>query len=113
MRAILLATLLCVVALSATAQEPQIDADTGLVIAPGWEIVKGQCNICHSTQTILANRATRKGWLDVIRWMQATQGLWNLGTSEAMVLDYLASNYGVPENYRSMRRAPLSKDKLP
>ena len=93
--------------------DKNVDEESGLVIAESWEIVKAQCTGCHSSKLITQNRATRKGWLDIIRWMQATQGLWHLGELEPVVLDYLAENYGVPERYRSMRRQPLSKDQLP
>jgi hypothetical protein len=33
----------------------------------------------------------------MIRWMQATQGLWDLGKNEPIVLDYLAKYYA-PED---------------
>ena len=99
----------------AAAQEPTplIDAASGLVVAPGWEVVRAQCSACHSTKLIAQNRATRKGWLDTIRWMQATQKLWHLGANEPLILDYLARYYGVPARYHRMRRQPLSTHELP
>ncbi len=99
----------------AAAQEPtpQIDAASGLVIAPGWEVVRAQCTACHSSKLITQNRATRKGWLDAIRWMQATQKLWHLGANEPVILDYLSRHYGVPDRYQRMRRQPLSVHELP
>lgn len=100
-------------ALDVTAADKNVDEKSGLVIADGWEIVKALCTSCHSSKLITQNHATRKGWLDLIRWMQKTQGLSRLGELEPAVLDYLAENYGVPERYRSMRRQPLSKDQLP
>ena len=46
---------------------------------------------------VTQNRATREGWLDMIRWMQKEQKLWDLGANEAAILDYLAKYYG-PED---------------
>ena len=33
----------------------------------------------------------------MIEWMQATQGLWDLGENEPIILDYLATNYAPEE----------------
>jgi len=33
----------------------------------------------------------------MIRWMQAKQGLWDLGPNEPVILDYLAANYAPEE----------------
>jgi hypothetical protein len=41
----------------------------------------------------------------MIRWMQATQNLWDLGANEGIILDYLAKHYA-PQN--TGRRAPLT-----
>ncbi len=46
------------------------DPETGLVIAPGYDLVKVQCTVCHSAALITQSRATRTGWLDMIRWMR-------------------------------------------
>ena len=43
------------------------------------------------------NRATREDWQEMIRWMQKTQNLWDLGENEPKILDYLEKNYG-PED---------------
>ena len=96
--------------LSVAASSQQRDANTGLVIAPGFEVVIVQCTVCHSARLITQNRADREGWQAMIRWMQDTQGLWSLGDNEPLVLDYLASNYG-PLSVG--RRRPLSADLLP
>lgn len=96
--------------LSVEANSQQQDAKTGLVIAPGFEVVSVQCTVCHSARLITQNRADREGWQDMIRWMQDTQGLWPLGDNEPLVLDYLASNYG-PLSVG--RRRPLSANLLP
>jgi len=49
---------------------------------------------------VTQNRATRSGWESMIRWMQATQGLPDLGKSEPMILDYLAKYYAPQETGR-------------
>jgi len=47
----------------------------------------------------------------MIRWMQATQGLWPLDeATENQILDYLATHYPPGESYR---RKPLSYLLLP
>ncbi len=82
----------------------EIDPQSGLVIDTGFEQVRSQCMACHSTRLVAQNRSTREGWLQMIRWMQDTQGLWPLGDAEPVILDYLAKNYGPLE---SGRRRPL------
>ena len=81
-----------------------LDAQTGLVLAPGFQVVKSNCIRCHSPQLITAKRATREGWEGTIRWMQATQGLGELGKEEALILDYLAKHYAPTQEGR---RPPL------
>ncbi len=81
-----------------------LDKTTGLIIAPGLAIVKTTCVKCHSPKLITQKRATREGWVATIRWMQQTQGLWDLGKDEPLILDYLAKNYA-PQN--EGRRPPL------
>lgn len=74
-----------------------IDQKTGLIIAPGFNIVSTTCIRCHSPKLITEKRATREGWVATIRWMQKTQGLWDLGKDEPVILDYLTKNYA-PQN---------------
>jgi hypothetical protein len=88
----------------------ELDEKTGLVVAPGFEQVRAQCTACHSARLVTQNRADRDGWLDMIRWMQASQGLWPLGGDEALILDYLADNYGP---VRVGRRPPQPPELLP
>lgn len=83
-----------------------LDAETGLKVAAGLPLVKAHCTGCHSTKLIGQFKATRQGWLDRIRWMQAKQKLWDLGESEPAILDYLAKNY--PPIERVERRPPLN-----
>jgi hypothetical protein len=69
------------------------DPETGLVADENLYMVKAQCTSCHSSKLILANRFTRDGWKQKIRWMQANHNLWELGDTEKQVLDYLEKNY--------------------
>lgn len=87
-----------------------VDEKTGLAVAPGFELVSVHCTVCHSARLVTQNRSDRKGWEAMIRWMQETQGLWPLGESEALILDYLADNYGP---LQVGRRKPLTGDLLP
>lgn len=86
-----------------------IHVATGLVYADGFEAVRKNCTGCHSGKLVTQNKATREGWEQTIRWMQATQGLWNLGDSEAQILDYLATHYA-PE--QTGRRSPLDVEAI-
>ncbi|MFY0688439.1 MAG: cytochrome C [Cyclobacteriaceae bacterium] len=61
--------------------------------AEGVEIVAQNCAACHSAKLVTQNRATKEGWLSIIRWMQSTQNLWDLGENEAIILKYLSENY--------------------
>ncbi len=97
-------------ALAATASANEVDSATGLVLAPGFELVSTQCIVCHSSRLIIQNRADRKGWISMIRWMQETQGLWPLGTQEDSIIDYLATYYAPRP---SGRRPPLPDNLLP
>jgi hypothetical protein len=66
---------------------------TGLLDGEGLEVVISNCTACHSAMLITQNRATKAGWLSMIRWMQSTQNLWDLGENEAVILNYLSTNY--------------------
>jgi hypothetical protein len=89
--------------------ENGIHLPTGLVYAEGFEVVRGTCTACHSAKLVTQNRASRSGWQEMIRWMQATQGLWDLGDNEKVILDYLAEHYAPEE---TGRRATLELDKI-
>ena len=65
----------------------------GLIDDKGVLPVIQHCNSCHSTQLITQNRMTKVGWKSTIRWMQATQNLWDLGEDEGIILNYLSKNY--------------------
>lgn len=93
------------------ADEKQYDKETGLIVDSGVEVVKTNCTVCHSAKFITLQRGNRQTWLDMIRWMQETQGLWEFDPkTEKIILDYLEKNYAPSE---SSRRPNLSKDLLP
>lgn len=76
------------------------DKETGFVIDTGFEIVKANCTACHSAALVTQNRMSRETWLETIRWMQQTQGLWPLVDSEPIILDYLAKHYSPSDTGR-------------
>jgi len=89
-----------------------IDPMSGLVRAENWELILGNCSACHSLQLVTEQRASRDRWLGMIRWMQATQNLWQFEpATEEKILDYLAENYAPSQ--RSSRRGPLAPHLLP
>lgn len=70
---------------------------TGMPYDERFPIVKATCTACHSSKLVTQNRATREGWKQMIDWMQETQGLWELGGNEPIILDYLAEYYAPKE----------------
>jgi len=66
---------------------------TGFYADPNLPIIIAACTSCHSSKLVTQNRATRPGWEAMIRWMQETQGLPDLGDKEPIILDYLAKYY--------------------
>ena len=82
-----------------------IHVATGMAHDPSFEIVHAACTSCHSAKLITQNRATREGWKQMIVWMQATQGLPDLGKNEPIILDYLAKHYA-PENTGRRQNLP-------
>lgn len=72
-----------------------------------WEVVSAVCTGCHSARLITQQRASKERWRQMIRWMQATQGLWELEPdTEERILRYLARNYSQKEKTRRMPLAP-------
>ncbi|MDC0602499.1 hypothetical protein OAP14_05660 [Aliiglaciecola sp.] len=93
-----------------TLAKGEIDPISGLVIDSGFEIVRAHCMACHSAKLVTQNRMTRENWLDTLRWMQKSQGLWDLAENEKVILDYLAANYSpIP----SSRRPPIPANLMP
>jgi hypothetical protein len=88
-----------------------VDAASGLIIDDHWELVRGHCGACHSTQLVTQNRGSRDHWLQLIRWMQESQGLWAFDAeTENSILDYLEKNYPPTTRYR---RAPIAPELMP
>ncbi|TVP53121.1 MAG: cytochrome C [Mongoliibacter sp.] len=78
--------------------------EVGLVEGEGLQLVLANCTNCHSAKLVTQNRFTREGWIQVIRWMQETQGFWDLGPNEDPIVDYLSTHFA-PE--AKGRRKPL------
>lgn len=70
------------------------DPETGLEIAPGYELVRAHCVVCHSSRLVTQAGLSRERWKASIRYMQQNHNLWPLGNQEDVILDYLAANYG-------------------
>ena len=73
---------------------------TGLIAGEGLESVVQNCTSCHSAKLITQNRMSKSGWLSSIRWMQETQGLWDLGNTEDLIVHYLATYYAPQDKGR-------------
>lgn len=82
---------------------------TGMYDDPNLQLVISSCTPCHSSKLITQNKATRDGWKKMIEWMQETQGLSDLGSSEPAILGYLAKYYAPKE---TGRRKNLDIDKI-
>jgi hypothetical protein len=90
---------------------PETDPASGLIIDDNWTLVRNNCSACHSAQLVTQNRGSRQNWLDMIRWMQETQGLWPFDAeTEKGILDYLEKNYAPGTVHR---RVPISKSLMP
>ncbi len=83
----------------------KVDESTGLIVSEYLNLVIANCTGCHSSKLITQFHTDRQGWLEKIRWMQQKQKLWDLGTSEPKILDYLAKNY--PPTEKVNRRSAL------
>lgn len=100
-----------IIFLPAFAGAADIDPASGLIKNPGWEQVRAHCGGCHSHALVTSQRADRNTWLEIIRWMQETQNLWQFQPQiETQILDYLAANYP-PQSNR--RRAPIPPSLMP
>lgn len=111
MRRARFAPALLLAALVPTAVSAEEASGGELARAPGWEIAARHCGACHSYRLVTAQRGDARFWTDVIRWMQRTQGLWEIEAAEETALvAYLADAYG-EEAWG--RRPPLSPRLLP
>ena len=89
----------------------ELDPATGLRMTGDWELVRNNCIACHSAMLITQQRGSAKQWLDMIRWMQAKQNLWQFDPdTEQKIIAYLAENYPPQEG---RRRAALPPDLMP
>jgi hypothetical protein len=77
-----------------------VEQESGFIVDDHWEMTMLTCTACHSGKLVTQNNATREDWEKMIRWMQKTQGLWDLGEQEKPILDYLAKNYGITQSGR-------------
>jgi hypothetical protein len=80
--------------------EKGIHVRTGLVDADGLMTVVNNCTNCHSAKLVTQNRMNKERWNATIEWMQDTQGLWNLGGNQEIIVNYLVKNYPVIDKGR-------------
>jgi hypothetical protein len=73
--------------------ENGIHVRTGLIDADGLMTVVNNCTNCHSAKLVTQNRMNEERWIATIKWMQETQNLWDLGKNEAIIVNYLVTNY--------------------
>jgi len=93
------------------AADIELDPLTGLKMAGDWEIVRNNCIACHSPKLITQQSGTAAQWLNMIRWMQKKQNLWQFDPeTEKKIIGYLAENYP-PQADR--RRAAIPPDLMP
>ncbi len=83
--------------------ENGIHLRTGLIDAKGLTEVVTNCTSCHSAQLVTQNQMNKEGWIATIRWMQETQNLWDLGANEAIIVNYLVTNYSPEKKGRRQR----------
>ncbi|MBT8099103.1 MAG: hypothetical protein KJO82_05105 [Gammaproteobacteria bacterium] len=111
LRNVVLMMAISLVVLPAFADEIELDSLTGLKKTGDWEVVRNNCIACHSTKLITQQRGTAKQWLDMIRWMQEKQNLWQFDpVTEQKIVSYLAENYPPDVN---RRRAAVPPDLMP
>ena len=91
------------------AEDKALDEASGFIIDDGWELTNVHCASCHSAKLVTQNRMDKSGWEDIIRLMQAEHGLWDLGTAESVIIDYLAQHYGLAKNTTRTRKGRISQ----
>ena len=78
-----------------------------LVEAEGVNLVRGHCSACHSLSLVTSQRGDRAYWLDLIRWMQETQNLWQIPNEhEEVILSYLSEHYAESDWGRRINLPP-------
>ncbi|AUD58463.1 cytochrome C [Shewanella sp. Pdp11] len=96
------------------AAEYPVDPQSGLIMAPGWELVNYQCNACHTSMIVTQNRGDKAFWKETLQWMVDTQGLWDLSDTWEPTLSYLSTYYGQAEmDMTIFRRLPIESSQLP
>jgi len=94
-----------------TAADIEADPLTGLKMTGDWEVVRNNCIACHSPKLITQQSGSAAQWLNMIRWMQKKQNLWQFDPeTEKKIIGYLAENYPPQED---RRRAPIPPDLMP
>ena len=107
----MLSAWLLTLAVAASADEAELDPFTGLKMSGDWELVRNNCIACHSPKLITQQRGTKAQWLDMIRWMQKKQNLWQFDPDvEQRIVGYLAEHYAPGED---RRRAAIPPDLMP
>jgi hypothetical protein len=107
----LLITPILLVATVVSAQVVELDPMSGLKMTGDWEIVRANCIACHSPKLITQQRGSAAQWLNMIRWMQKKQNLWQFAPDiEDRIIAYLADNYP-PQDDR--RRAAIAPELMP
>jgi len=110
-RRALLAAIAATVSAVGMAADVEVDPLTGLKMAGDWEVVRNNCIACHSPKLITQQSGTAAQWLNMIRWMQEKQNLWQFDPeTEKKIIGYLAENYP-PQADR--RRAAIPPDLMP
>lgn len=111
MRLRLLLLLLTLLTVPAFAQDVPVDPFSGLRMTGDWQLVLGNCIACHSPKLVTQQRGTRAQWLQMIRWMQEKQNLWEFQPEiEDRILTYLEENYPPRED---QRRASIPPHLMP
>jgi len=111
MRTMLSVAALLAASAFAYADNVELDPFTGLKMAGDWELVRNNCIACHSPKLITQQRGSKAQWLNMIRWMQKKQNLWQFDPdTENRIIGYLAGNYP-PQADR--RRAAIPPDLMP
>lgn len=86
--------------------EYKINPENGLIIDENVELIENNCLACHNSSLIVNMNVNREAWIATIRWMQESEGLWEIPVdNENKILDYLTKHYG--EKYNTRRRLPL------
>lgn len=73
--------------------ENGIHIRTGLIDAEGLITVVNNCTNCHSAKLVVQNKMSAESWNATIKWMQETQNLWDLGSNQEIIVNYLVTNY--------------------